>query len=89
MRAFGKISFCDITAEYGRKRSTIERTYGRIAGLVSSTGASPDLRLSLEGRARPTPMNSCNLRWRQGELLVVAVADQRFGEGLLPFRRQA
>jgi hypothetical protein len=26
IRAFGKISFCDITTDIGRKRSTMERT---------------------------------------------------------------
>ena len=40
-RARGWISACDSTVVCERKRSTSERTNGRIAAEVTSTGASP------------------------------------------------
>src|ERR1700722_14463329 len=39
--ARGWISFCDRIIVEERKRSTIERTYGRICGVVRTTGFSP------------------------------------------------
>ncbi len=41
MRARAWISFCDSTTVAGRTRSMIERTNGRIEGLVSRQGISP------------------------------------------------
>ena len=49
----------DMTAVNGRKRSIIERTYGRTRGLVSSTGIEP-LALASSKRSRTVCMKTCS-----------------------------
>src|SRR6266849_4761049 len=56
-RARGWISAWDKTMVWARKRSTSERTNGRIAADVTSTGASPS-RAACSNRSRTTVMNS-------------------------------
>ena len=44
----------------GRNRSTMERTKGLIAGLVTSASVSPIME-NVSKVSRTSPMNSCNL----------------------------
>src|ERR1700737_3678714 len=85
-RARGWISACDKTVVCCLKRSTSERTNGRIAAEVTSTGASPS-RAACSKRSRPAVMNwdgfgGCIPR------LPPPPSDDRLGKGLLPFCRQ-
>ena len=82
------ISFCDITTVCGRKRSMIERTKGRICGLVSSTGTS-SLLLASSKRSRTHLDELLKLRRRHGELAVFALADDRFLRRPAPRRATA
>src|SRR5216684_9394238 len=56
-RARGWISACDKTVVCDLKRSTSERTKGRIEAEVTNTGASPS-RAACSKRSRTTVMNS-------------------------------
>src|SRR6201993_5287271 len=56
-RARGWISACDSTVVWARKRSTSERTKGRIEAEVTNTGASPS-RAARSKESRTAAMNS-------------------------------
>jgi len=59
-RALGWISACDSTVVCALKRSTSERTNGRMAAEVTSTGASPS-RAACSNRSRTMVINSESL----------------------------
>ena len=65
----------------------MERTKGRICGLVSSTGTSFLAAGFVETLAHRLD-ELLKLRRRHGELAFLALADNGFGEGLLPGGRQ-
>ena len=86
-RARGWISDCDITGVCARKRSTMPRTNGRIWAEVTSTGASPSRAASSKRLAHQRDELGQPRRLHR-QAAVVALADDRLGEGLLPLRRQ-
>ena len=87
IRARGEISACASTGVFGRIRSTIARTCGRMPPLVSNTGVSP-VAAAVSNAARKRLHEGLQLRWRHRELAFLGRTGQRFGERGLPFGRQ-
>src|SRR3954454_5218957 len=69
-----------------RKRSMIERTKGRAWAEVTSTGISPWRRVLEAVAHRLHEVGEA--RGLHGEVALVALADDRLEEGLLPLRRE-
>jgi hypothetical protein len=81
--ARGWISDCASTLVCARKRSTIPRTNGRMAAEVTSIRRLAFARRLLEFLAHQIDELG-ELGWLHGEIAVVALADDRFRERLLP-----
>ena len=84
-RTDGWLSFWLITAVCGRKRSMIERTYGRITGPVSSTGTSPLFDASSKryhhNRTGEDNADAHLKRQVMGREVVVAITDRKLHLG--------